>query len=193
MNSWEKKKTPFTPCSSSSFRARCRVVLAPMTRSRSPGNLPGPHAAAHYSQRAQGMTAIPHTPGIWAPEQVRAWRPVVDAVRASGAVFFCQLWHVSRASDMATRLKPIEKSAENYFLEFSTPRRLAAEEIPELINHFRVAARNAMDADKTIRLVGFAKMESFSESNQRRAIQDGEILIPEEVSQFQRQLTGACV
>lgn len=88
-----------------------------MTRSRSYGNLPQPHAVKYYAQRAtegglliseatgvsadaQGMSAIPHTPGIWTREQVQAWKPVVDAMHAKGATFFCQIWHVGRASDM---------------------------------------------------------------------------------------------
>lgn len=36
--------------------------------------------------------------GIWTKEQVEAWKPIVDAVHEKGAVFFCQLRHVSRVS-----------------------------------------------------------------------------------------------
>jgi hypothetical protein len=92
-------------------------VLAPLTRSRSYGNLPQSHAILYYSQRAtegglliaeatgvpsdaQGMSLIPHTPGIWTKEQVEAWKPVVDAVHAKGGIFFCQIWHAGRVSDM---------------------------------------------------------------------------------------------
>ncbi|VAH24701.1 unnamed protein product [Triticum turgidum subsp. durum] len=73
-----------------------RVVLAPLTRQRSYGNVPQPHAAVYYGQRAtpggmliteatgvsdtaQGYT---DTPGVWTAEQADAWRPVVDAVHA---------------------------------------------------------------------------------------------------------------
>lgn len=41
---------------------------------------------------------FPRVPGIFNKEQVEAWRNVVDAVHAKGAVIFCQLWHVGRAS-----------------------------------------------------------------------------------------------
>lgn len=37
-------------------------------------------------------------PGIFTKEQVEAWKKVVDAVHAKGAIIFCQLWHVGRAS-----------------------------------------------------------------------------------------------
>jgi 12-oxophytodienoic acid reductase len=47
------------------------------------------------SATAQGY---PYTPGIWTPEQVEAWRPIVDAVHRKGALFFCQILHVGRVS-----------------------------------------------------------------------------------------------
>uniref|UniRef100_A0A0E0P9N4 NADH:flavin oxidoreductase/NADH oxidase N-terminal domain-containing protein n=1 Tax=Oryza rufipogon TaxID=4529 RepID=A0A0E0P9N4_ORYRU len=150
------------------FNLSHRVVLAPLTRSRSYGNLPQSHAMEYYSQRAtkgglliaeatgvssdaQGMSVIPHTPGIWTKEQVEAWKPIVDAVHAKGGIFFCQIWHVGRASDMEERPisstdKPIEKTEENYFLGFSTPRSLTVEEIPDVIKHFTLAAKNALEA-----------------------------------------------
>ena len=40
----------------------------------------------------------PHTPGIYTQEQIDAWKPVIEAVKAKGSVFFLQLWHVGRAS-----------------------------------------------------------------------------------------------
>ena len=40
----------------------------------------------------------PHTPGIYTQEQIDAWKPVVEAVKAQETVFFLQLWHTGRAS-----------------------------------------------------------------------------------------------
>ena len=37
-------------------------------------------------------------PGIWTDEQVKAWKPVVNAVHERGGVFFCQIWHAGRVS-----------------------------------------------------------------------------------------------
>jgi 12-oxophytodienoic acid reductase len=48
--------------------------------------------------------------------------------------------------------KPVEKNEENYFMDFSTPRPLTVEEIPGVINHFRIAAQNAMEAGKFTQL-----------------------------------------
>ena len=47
--------------------------------------------------RADGH-GYPNTPGIYTDEQMAAWRPIVEAVVAKGATFFCQLWHCGRAS-----------------------------------------------------------------------------------------------
>ncbi|KAB8101740.1 hypothetical protein EE612_032697 [Oryza sativa] len=89
-----------------------RVVLAPLTRCRSYGNVPQPHAAVYYSQRAtRGGLLIaeatdisptaqgyPETPGIYTQQQVEAWKPIVDAVHRKGSLFFLQIWHVGRVS-----------------------------------------------------------------------------------------------
>lgn len=47
---------------------------------------------------------FPHVPGIYNEEQVEAWKKVVDAVHAKGAIIFCQLWHVGRASHQGAYL-----------------------------------------------------------------------------------------
>ncbi|KAL6882703.1 hypothetical protein ACP4OV_011393 [Aristida adscensionis] len=149
------------------FSHSSRIGLAPLTRSRSYGNLPQSHVILYYSQRAtkgglliaeatgvssdaQGMISVLHCPGIWTKEQVEAWRSVVDAVHEKGGIFFCQIWHVGRASDMEKKPisstdKPVEKNEDDP-IDFPIPRRLTVEEIPDVVNYFRLAARNAMDA-----------------------------------------------
>nr|POE75232.1 12-oxophytodienoate reductase 2 [Quercus suber] len=121
-----------------------RVVLAPLTRQRSYGNVPQPHAILYYSQRtskgglliaeATGVSntaqGYPDTLGIWTKEQVEAWKPIVNAFHAKGGVLFCQIWHVGKVSNQ----------------DFTPPRRLRIEEIPQIVNDFRLAARNAIEA-----------------------------------------------
>ncbi|CAI0556641.1 unnamed protein product [Linum tenue] len=142
-----------------------RIVLAPLTRQRSYGNVPQPHAALYYSQRssngglliteatgvsdtAQGWKSYPETPGIWTKEHVEAWKPIVDGVHAKGGIFFCQIWHVGRVSN--TGQPPISCTDKGLtsddIMTFSPPRRLATDEIPGIVDDFRTAARNAIDA-----------------------------------------------
>jgi 2,4-dienoyl-CoA reductase-like NADH-dependent reductase (Old Yellow Enzyme family) len=89
-----------------------RPLPLPPPFSRAFDNLAQPKAAEYYSQRStEGGLVIseatvvspqgfgyPCTPGIYSPEQTEAWKPVTRAVKDKGAIFFCQLWHVGRAS-----------------------------------------------------------------------------------------------
>ncbi|KAL5702310.1 12-oxophytodienoate reductase [Ranunculus cassubicifolius] len=162
-----------TPYKLGKFLLSHRVVLAPLTRQRSFGNVPQQHAILYYSQRttkgglliteATGVSdtaqGYPFTPGIWTKEQVEAWKPIVEAVHAKGGVFFCQIWHVGRVSNSGFQpngrapisssdklIKPQVRANGIDVAEFTRPRRLETEEIPQIVNDFRLAARNAMEA-----------------------------------------------
>ncbi|MBU0566025.1 MAG: alkene reductase [Gammaproteobacteria bacterium] len=112
-------KALFTPASLGSFALRNRIVLPPLTRSRSsqPGNIPNAVMATYYQQRAsagfmvtEGIQIEPRgqgyawTPGIHSPEQVEGWKAITQAVHDEGGVIFAQLWHVGRVSH--TSLQP---------------------------------------------------------------------------------------
>ncbi|MET0273187.1 MAG: alkene reductase [Phenylobacterium sp.] len=148
-----------------------RIVMAPLTRSRSVGLLPGPMAVEYYRQRASAGLIISEgtqvtaqgqgyldTPGIHTPEQIAAWKKVTDAVHAEGGKIAVQLWHVGRISHVvfqpqggapvsatATPAKGKTFTAEG-FVDVSAPRALATEEIPTVIQQFVHAARCAMEA-----------------------------------------------
>ncbi|KAJ0883497.1 putative 12-oxophytodienoate reductase [Helianthus annuus] len=155
------------------FELSHRVVLAPLTRQRSFGNVPQPHAILYYSQRttkggfliseATGVSntaqGYPETPGIWTKEQVEAWKPIVDAVHAKGGIFFCQIWHVGRVSNTGFQPNgqaPISSTNKGLMNQvrangidvarFSPPRKLTTQEIPLVVDDFRLAARNAIEA-----------------------------------------------
>ncbi|OMO74054.1 hypothetical protein COLO4_26738 [Corchorus olitorius] len=167
----QQQQPLLTPYKLGKFNLSHRVVLAPLTRQRSYNNVPQPHAILYYSQRtskggfliseATGVSdtaqGYKDTPGIWTKEQVEAWKPIVDAVHAKGGIIFCQIWHVGRLSNTDFQpngqapisstdkaLTPISMGVE--VAQFSPPRRLTTDEIPQIVNDFRVAARNAMEA-----------------------------------------------
>ena len=90
-----------------------RLVMAPLTRSRSsqPGNVPNELMARYYAQRASAGLIVSEatqispqgqgysfTPGIHSEAQVDGWRRVTDAVHAAGGRMVLQLWHVGRMS-----------------------------------------------------------------------------------------------
>jgi len=87
-----------------------RVVMAPMTRSASPGGVPGEDVAAYYRRRAEGGVGLILTEGTWIPHPgasndalvpdfhgeaaLAGWREVVQGVHAAGGVIMPQLWNV---------------------------------------------------------------------------------------------------
>lgn len=161
-----------------------RMVMAPLTRNRAtPGNQPNDLTVEYYRQRATAGLIITEatqicpmgqgyidTPGIHSAEQVAAWRTVTDAVHVAGGKIFMQLWHVGRishssllpdgaapVSSTARRTNAMTFAAEG-FVEVSQPRALPDDEIPDLVNDYRKAARNAIDA-------GFDGVEVHSANN----------------------------
>ena len=91
-----------------------RIVMAPMTRSRSPHNVPADFVATYYAQRAdagliitEGTSPSPdglgyaRIPGLFDDAQQTAWKKVTDAVHAAGGRIFVQLMHTGRVGHVA--------------------------------------------------------------------------------------------
>jgi N-ethylmaleimide reductase len=149
-----------------------RTVMAPLTRNRAvAGLVPNPLAVEYYAQRATAGLLITEasqisqqgqgyqdTPGIYSPEQIAGWRKVTDEVHKRGGKIFIQLWHVGRISH--TDLQPnhgapvapsaIRAKTKTFvggtFADVSEPRALELDEIPGIIDGFRQAAANAIEA-----------------------------------------------
>ena len=164
--------TLFSPARFGDLALANRVVMAPLTRNRAgAGLVPSPLAAEYYAQRAgagliiteatqvsRGAQGYLDTPGIYTPDQVTGWRAVTDAVHAKGGRIVVQLWHVGRISHtslLPEGVQPVAPSAiranaktftADGFVDVSQPRALALEEIPGVVDEFRTAARNAIDA-----------------------------------------------
>lgn len=103
----------FTNKTVGAIEATNRIVMAPMTRSRSepPGDIPTDLMATYYAQRASAGFIVTEatqisqqgkgysfTPGIYNDEQVAGWRKVTTAVHQAGGKIVSQLWHVGRMS-----------------------------------------------------------------------------------------------
>jgi N-ethylmaleimide reductase len=160
----------FTPLQAGAIAMKNRVVMAPLTRSRAVGGVPGPLHVEYYRQRAgaglivnEGTQISPmgqgyvDTPGIHSPEQVAAWRKVTDAVHSEGGKIVVQIWHVGRIShpDLLGGAAPLAPSAipangktfiNGEFVPLGQPRAMTLEEIASTIEDYRIAARNAIEA-----------------------------------------------
>ena len=166
--------TLFDPVTAGDLQLANRIVMAPLTRNRSPNAVPTPLAITYYAQRASAglliteATAISpqgqgyaDVPGLYGAEQLDAWRKVTDAVHAEGGMIVVQLWHVGRVShtdlqpDGGQPVAPSAITAQTKtvlirdgvptFVETSAPRALAAEELPGIVHSYAAAARSAVE------------------------------------------------
>jgi N-ethylmaleimide reductase len=162
----------FSPIQLGAMSLSHRVVHAPMTRLRSESDdSPSAMMIEYYRQRASAggliITESSHpsfdsrgylgAPGIYTDQHVHAWRSVVDAVHAQGGSIVMQIAHDGRQShvDLSNGGLPIAPSVvpfetvvftQNGWVPVSEHRALDIEEIPQLVESFRVAAKRARDA-----------------------------------------------
>ncbi len=99
----------FTPFKIGKLALANRIVMAPMTRSFSPGHAPGADVAAYYRRRAEGgvglilsegvspnavtATGTPDVPNISTPDAKAGWKKVAAGVKEAGGVMGLQIWH----------------------------------------------------------------------------------------------------
>lgn len=168
--------TLFDPVQLGALNLPNRIVMAPMTRSRSaqPGDVPTPLMATYYAQRASAGLIVTEatqvspqgkgysfTPGIHSEAQIDGWREVTRSVHDAGGHVFLQLWHVGRMSHAMFQAdgRPVAPSAlapnakvwvvragVGQMVECPTPRALRLDEIPGIVEQFRQGAASAMSA-----------------------------------------------
>jgi 2,4-dienoyl-CoA reductase-like NADH-dependent reductase (Old Yellow Enzyme family) len=100
----------FTPFSYGPLKTANRIVMAPMTRSFSPGGIPGNDVAAYYARRAANGVGLILTEGtlvnhpaagndakvpmFYGESALAGWAKVVTSVHKAGGLIMPQLWHV---------------------------------------------------------------------------------------------------
>lgn len=161
----------FDPIVLGAIHAPNRILMAPLTRGRATRHhVPTPLMAAYYSQRASAGLIIseatgisqqglgwPSAPGLWSPEQVTAWKPIVSAVHEAGGRIVAQLWHMGRVvhPDFLNGARPVSASATTapghaHTYEGTKPyveaRALELSEIQQIVEDYRRAAEHAMAA-----------------------------------------------
>lgn len=149
-----------------------RILMAPLTRCRADADHnPTDLMAEYYVQRASagliiaeatmvmaGNSSFWMEPGIYSDAQVAGWKKVTDAVHAKGGQIALQLWHGGRACHpllnggaQPVAPSPIPITGDEVHTPegkkpYVTPRELADDEIPAIVEGFRLAAENAKAA-----------------------------------------------
>lgn len=163
----------FSPLKVGAIDLKNRIVMAPLTRNRARAEDDAPFEmhVDYYAQRAGAGLIVTEasqispegkgyawTPGIHSPAQIAGWKAVTDAVHARGGRIVLQMWHVGRISHTVLQpngqapVAPSAISAQGKtfdgegFVETSEPRALELSEIPRVIEDYRKAARNAIEA-----------------------------------------------
>jgi N-ethylmaleimide reductase len=162
----------FQPTQFGRLQLRNRVAMSPMTRSRSPGNVPGELVATYYRQRAgagliitEGTAPSPNglgyarIPGLFNEQHVNGWRKVTDAVHRAGGSIFVQLLHTGRighALNLPQGAKILGPSAiaapgdmftdQQALQPLPTPVAMTDDDIAQSIGEFVKSSRLAIDA-----------------------------------------------
>ena len=162
----------FTPLKLGALTIPNRILMAPLTRCRGDADhVPTPLMAEYYAQRAsagliiaeatmamEGNSAFWREPGIYSAAQVAGWKAVTDAVHSRGGQILLQIWHGGRACHplLNQGRQPVAPSAlaiqgdEVHTPEgkkpYVIPRELRDDELPGIIDGFRIASKNAKAA-----------------------------------------------
>lgn len=165
-------RTLFQPAQLGGLQLPNRIVMSPMTRNRSVGNIPPDFAATYYGQRAsaglivtEGTSPSPNglgyarVPGLFSDAQVQAWQKVTRDVHLKGGRIFAQLMHTGRIGHPAnlpggaTLLGPMEEAAKGEIFTdtqgmqpFSTPRAMTEADLRQAIGEYVKASTNAREA-----------------------------------------------
>jgi N-ethylmaleimide reductase len=163
----------FTPVTLGELQLPNRILMAPLTRCRADENhVPTDLMAQYYAQRASAGLIIAEAtmvmagnsafgmrePGIYSQAQVAGWKKVTDAVHTQGGKIILQLWHGGRAchSLLNNGAQPVAPSPLRITNDethtpkgkqpYEIPRELCDDELPGIIEGFRLAALNAKEA-----------------------------------------------
>ncbi len=154
----------FKPFKLGNLELNNRIVMAPMTRTYSPGNVPNDMVVEYYKRRAEGgvglivtegtfinhkaAIAYPNVPAIYGEKALAGWKKVVDAVHAAGGKIAPQLWHVG-----GVRKPGVEPGGDTPGYSPSgmampgkvTGHAMTKEDIAEVVAAFAQAAKDSKD------------------------------------------------
>ncbi len=139
-----------------------RIVMAPMTRSFSPGGVPGEDVAAYYRRRAEGEVGLilsegtvvdrpasrndAKIPFFHGEAALSGWARVIEDVHAAGGRMGPQLWHTGSVVSFLTDWVPdaeVESPSGLVAPDQSRGRAMTVEDIADTVAAFASAAAEA--------------------------------------------------
>jgi 2,4-dienoyl-CoA reductase-like NADH-dependent reductase (Old Yellow Enzyme family) len=117
-----KTASLFSPFKCKTLHLPNRIVMAPMTRSFSPGGVPTDDVTQYYCRRAAGAVGLivsegtvierpassndPNVPRFWGDDALAGWKKVIDGVHGAGGLMAPQLWHMGAVRNRRTDWQP---------------------------------------------------------------------------------------
>jgi 2,4-dienoyl-CoA reductase-like NADH-dependent reductase (Old Yellow Enzyme family) len=153
----------FEPFHCKSLHLKNRFVMAPMTRTMSPGGVPNDTVVRYYERRAHSLGLIvtegttvdhdvatlnPDVPRFHGADALAAWRQVAEAVHREEGAIVPQLWHVGTARRPGTGPHPDATSVGPSGLIAPGKKRareMTESDIADVIAAFAGAARSAKE------------------------------------------------
>ena len=154
----------FQPFELGALTIPTRIVMAPMTRTFSPGGVPNAKVVEYYRKRAaagvgliitEGTTVnhcasngYPNVPRFYGEDALNGWKQVVDAVHGAGGTIMPQLWHVGNVRRLGTEpdgtvpgYGPMEKFKDSKKIVHG----MTQSDIDEVVAAFAQAAKDAKE------------------------------------------------
>ncbi|XXY48132.1 NADH:flavin oxidoreductase [Sorangium sp. So ce269] len=141
----------FKPFQLKGLTLKNRFVMAPMTRQRSPGNVPSETNVEYYARRAAGGVGLilsegtvverpgklhyRDVPHFYGEQALDGWKKVIDRVHQEGGKMAPQLWHVGLAHRNGNGL---EQPAD-----LEGPANMSREDVQATVRAFGKAAADA--------------------------------------------------
>jgi NADPH2 dehydrogenase len=156
----------FKPLKIGNIEVKHRIGMAGLSRFRADDeHVPTDLMKEYYCQRAsvpgtlliteanmisKESGGLRNVPGLYSPEQIAAWKSIVEAVHVKASFIFAQLYAMGRAAypevgeakDMVLR----GPSAIPWNAEAPTPNVMTTAEIKDTVQNFVQAAKNAVEA-----------------------------------------------
>lgn len=167
------KSNLFKPIKIGSLDLSHRLVMAPLTRFRSPNHIPSELQRIYYEQRSRTpgtfiiteatfispkAGGLDNVPGIWNKDQINGWSKIIKDIHKNGSKVFMQLWALGREATPEVLEReglPYVSSSANLigYGGFEAgdkprplPKALTIPEIEEYIDDYVKAAKNAIEA-----------------------------------------------